>query len=95
MDHRFIDFDRDTTSASDAFWYRVVWLLGALQAFVLRRCVKQHVWRSFDGQVNTPRSMTDRHLFNAIRYCERGGESSTPVYLAMCSERARRRGVRT
>lgn len=86
----YIDFARDTTSKSDAFWYRIVWLLGTLQGWVLDRCIKQPVWRSFDGTVHTPRSMTDGHLLNSIRFCERNNEEVQPTYNALRAEAKRR-----
>jgi hypothetical protein len=87
----FRQLSRSTTSRWDRFWYTVVWGLGSLQQLVLRRCIRQHVWRSFDGVVNTPATMTDRHLVNTIRYCERNMESDRPIYAEMVAERDRRK----
>jgi hypothetical protein len=82
------------TSRWDRFWYVVAWLLGSLQSVILRRCVREPVWRSHDGTVRVPRQMTDEHLHNAIRYCERHDGTDSAIYAAMKNEQQTRRYAR-
>lgn len=85
----YIDILKDTSSRSDAFWYGIVYVLGRMQERIIRRCIKDPVWRTADGRFCSPRTMTDVHLKNTIRMLERTGET-TDIYPALCAERARR-----
>ena len=80
------------TSRWDKFWYTIVWWLGSLQTLVLSYCIKQPVWRSMNGRVHTPATMSRSHLLNSIRYCERNGQFDES-YAAMLRE-ADRRGLK-
>ena len=85
-----IDFDKDTTSDEDAFWYRALWLLGSIQELIAEHCVQDPVWRSFDGRVTSMRKMSDKHLYNSIRYCARNLETDSVQYRNLVRERTRR-----
>lgn len=84
-----IHLGHDPATPKDAFWYWIVGALGAIQAFIIERLIKEPVWRSFDGRVNTPRTMSDRHLSNTIAMLDRWiaeGEGAPPQYTALLRE---------
>lgn len=58
----------------DRFWYGVVGVLARAQELILRHVLREHCWRSQDGQVRTLRQLGDRHLSNAIGVLERTGD---------------------
>lgn len=90
MKNATLDPKHDTTSAKDAFAYWLIHKLGNVQAFLYEHVIEQPVWRSFDGSVHVPRSMTDRHLFNTVSLIEREGETNKPIYRALRAEYDRR-----
>lgn len=47
--------------------YRLVRLLGTLQAFTYRHVIGEYVWRSADGRCLPVSKMTDEHLQNAMK----------------------------
>lgn len=90
MTNDTIDLSSHPASRIDAFWYWIIGKLGNFQAFIIEHWIKEPVWRSFDGRVNTPKTMTDRHLANTIDMINRTGET-VPCFPALLREQTRRR----
>ncbi len=81
MTARLQDLIKDVSNPSDAFWYKMLWRLGTLQELILKEKIKQPVWRSSNGTVNTPASMSDKHLYNMVQSCFRQHEEGEPLPL--------------
>lgn len=65
------DRAKDDASPADRFWYQVVWRLGTLQEIIFRERIKEPVWRSYNGKVYSPKTMSDDHLHNMVQMCLR------------------------
>lgn len=78
MTNDTIDLAQHPTSPHDSFWYWIVGKLGDLQDFIIRYKIKEPVWRSFDGRVHVPSTMSNSHLANTIRMIDRLVEDGEP-----------------
>ena len=94
MKNATLEPEKHTTSPEDAFWYGIVKKLTDIQAFIMEHMIKEPVWRSFDGTVHVPRTMTDRHLYNTLMMLSREGETGTPIYRAILKEYERREQIK-
>lgn len=83
-------------SGWDRFWYTVIWLLSSVQALIFTRCLRQPVWRSFDGSVVTPTTITNAHLRNLVHMLKREALDRDDYSLTELAfiEEAKRRGIR-
>lgn len=96
MNNETLDLKKHPTSKKDAFWYWLIGMLGKLQAFIIQYQIKEPIWRSFDGRVYVPRTMSDQHLGNTVALIERRfgeGEPMPPQYQALTRELQHRKNL--
>ncbi len=81
-------------STRDKLLYRLVYLLGAIQEWLLRSAIGVSCWRSADGRVLRMVDMSDNHLGHTLRMLERRNETDCFYYPALCAENQRRLAAR-